>query len=149
MIGQYLDEATYTYVQALSRYQARDFEAACEFAAASGDRSRLVQILISRAFHSNTDHSTLCHRRIVYRSKKSYRGASNSADGLIVCSKSTQQKVPRSFTQAAHTAACSAECYVTRIGDSQVLNQEAIVGSNWYHETHAEWARHEYAAQQA
>lgn len=52
-ISQYLDEAKHAYVQALSRCQIRDFEAAREFAAASRSLSRVVEILISRTFHSN------------------------------------------------------------------------------------------------
>ena len=59
MIGQYLDEAKHTYIQALARYQARDFEEAGEFAAASNDLSRLVEILISRTFHSNSSYPKL------------------------------------------------------------------------------------------
>jgi hypothetical protein len=59
MIGQYLDEAKHTYMQALSRYQARDFEEAGQFAAASSDLSRLVEILISRTFHSNSSYPNL------------------------------------------------------------------------------------------
>jgi len=59
MIGQYLDEAKRTYVQALSRYQARDFEGAREFAAASNGLSRLVEILVSRTFHANTNYPKL------------------------------------------------------------------------------------------
>ena len=59
IIGQYLDEATHTYVQALSRYQAQDLEAARDLAAASSQLSRLVEILISRTFHSNTNSSKL------------------------------------------------------------------------------------------
>lgn len=55
-IGQYLDEAKHTYLQALSRYQGRDLEGACEFAAASISLSRLVEILISRSFDSNSDY---------------------------------------------------------------------------------------------
>jgi hypothetical protein len=57
--GQYLDEAKHTYVQALSRYEARDFEGAREFAAASSGLSRSVEILISRTFHSNNDYPKL------------------------------------------------------------------------------------------
>jgi hypothetical protein len=57
--GQYLDEAKHTYVQALSRYEARDFEGAREFAAASSGLSRSVEILISRTFHSNNEYPKL------------------------------------------------------------------------------------------
>ena len=58
-IGEYLDEAKHTYVQALTRYQACDFEGAREFAAASGDLSRMVEILISRTFHWSSDYPKL------------------------------------------------------------------------------------------
>ena len=56
MVAQYSDEAKHTYVQALSRYQDRDFEGARELAAASNGLSRLVEILVSKAFHSITEH---------------------------------------------------------------------------------------------
>ena len=59
IIYQYLDEAQHTYVQALSRYQARDFEGAREFAEASSSLSRAIEILISRNFHSNTNYPKL------------------------------------------------------------------------------------------
>lgn len=58
-IGQYLDEAKHTYVQALSRYQARDLEGAREFAGASSSLSRVVEILISRVCHSNSNYPRL------------------------------------------------------------------------------------------
>jgi hypothetical protein len=58
-IGQYLDEAKHTYVQALSRYQVRDFEGAREFAKASSGLSRVIEILISRTFHSSADYPKL------------------------------------------------------------------------------------------
>jgi len=59
MIGQYLDEAKHTYVQALSRHQVRDFEGARDFAAASSGLSRVVEILISRTFHSSINYPKL------------------------------------------------------------------------------------------
>jgi hypothetical protein len=58
-IGMYLDEAKHTYVQALTRYQARDFEGAREFAAASSSLSKAIEILISRTFHSSSDYPKL------------------------------------------------------------------------------------------
>jgi hypothetical protein len=58
-VYQYLDEAQHTYEQALSRYQAQDFEGAREFAAASNALSRLVEILVSRTFHSNINYPRL------------------------------------------------------------------------------------------
>lgn len=48
----YLQEAERVYVQTLGRYQARDFEGARECASASYHLSRMVEILVSRAFHS-------------------------------------------------------------------------------------------------
>jgi hypothetical protein len=48
----YLQEAERVYVQTLGRYQARDFEGARECATASYHLSRMVEILVSRAFHS-------------------------------------------------------------------------------------------------
>jgi hypothetical protein len=47
-IGQLLDEAKHTYVQALERFQVGKIAAAREFAAASVGLSRVVEILISR-----------------------------------------------------------------------------------------------------
>jgi hypothetical protein len=55
-LSEYLDEAEHTFVQALTRYEARDFEGARECVAASSGLSRLVEILISRTIRSNTDH---------------------------------------------------------------------------------------------
>jgi hypothetical protein len=56
LVGQYLDEARHTYTQALSRYQAGDFEGAREFAAASSGLYRLVDVLMSRTFHSSSNY---------------------------------------------------------------------------------------------
>lgn len=53
--GQYLDEAKHTYVQALSHFQVFDFEAAGEFAAASSNLSRVVEILLSNIFRPSGD----------------------------------------------------------------------------------------------
>lgn len=72
-LSDYLDEAEHTFVQAVSRYEARDFEGAREYVAASSDLSRLVEILISRTFSLNpsqskfvpplTDHVSACDDR--------------------------------------------------------------------------------------
>lgn len=51
-ILQYLHESKRTYMQALTRYQAWDFEGACECAAASDSLAQMVEILISGAFDS-------------------------------------------------------------------------------------------------
>ena len=49
---QYLQEAKKTYLQALGRYRAGDFEGAHECAAASFELSDMIETLISRTFHS-------------------------------------------------------------------------------------------------
>jgi uncharacterized protein YlxP (DUF503 family) len=54
-VGRYVDEAKHTYQQAVSRYQAQDLERARDFAAASIGLFRLVEILISRIYHSKTE----------------------------------------------------------------------------------------------
>lgn len=53
-IGQFLDEAKHTYEQSLARYEARNFVAASEFAAASVSLSRVVEIIISRTLRSDS-----------------------------------------------------------------------------------------------
>jgi hypothetical protein len=58
-IGQLLDEAKHTYVQALSRYDSRSFVAASEFASASVDLARIVEILVSRAVRSDSSLPSL------------------------------------------------------------------------------------------
>jgi hypothetical protein len=58
-IGQYLDQAKHTCGQALCQCQARDLAGAGELAAASSSLSRLVEILISRAFHPHSDYPKL------------------------------------------------------------------------------------------
>jgi hypothetical protein len=61
-IGQLLDEAKHTYVQALSRYDSRSFVAASEFAAASAGLVGVVEILISRAVRSDSSLPSLVPR---------------------------------------------------------------------------------------
>jgi len=51
-ILQYLHESKRTYMQALTRYQAWDFEGACECAAASESLAQIVEILIAGPFNS-------------------------------------------------------------------------------------------------
>ena len=58
-IGQFLDEAKHTYEQALSRYEARTFAAASEFAAASASLSRVVEIIMGRTLRSDTSFPSL------------------------------------------------------------------------------------------
>jgi hypothetical protein len=61
-IGQLLDEAKHTYVQALSRYDSRSFVAASEFASASAGLARVVGILISRTVRSDFSLPSLVPR---------------------------------------------------------------------------------------
>jgi hypothetical protein len=58
-IAQLLDEAKHTYVQALSRYDLRNFVAASEFAAASAGLVCVVEILISRSVRSDSSLPSL------------------------------------------------------------------------------------------
>jgi hypothetical protein len=76
-IGEYLDEAKHTYVQALTCYQARDFDGAREFAAASGDLSRMVEILISRTFHLSSESPKLVPMPPEHVSDRSDLGATS------------------------------------------------------------------------
>jgi hypothetical protein len=54
-----LDEAKHTYGQALALYEARDFEGALEFAAASRELSQALEIVISRVLRSDSLYPTL------------------------------------------------------------------------------------------
>jgi hypothetical protein len=54
-----LDEAKCTYEQALSLYEARDFEGALEFALASGDLFQALEIIISNGLRSDSLYPTL------------------------------------------------------------------------------------------
>jgi hypothetical protein len=74
-IGQLLDEAKHTYIQALSRYDSRSFVAASEFAAASTDLARVVEILISRTVRSDSSLPSL-----VPRPPDSFSQATDPAD---------------------------------------------------------------------
>jgi hypothetical protein len=58
-IGKFLDEAKHIYEQALSRYEARDFQAAQELGAASSFLSRVVEIVISGTLRSGSRYPTL------------------------------------------------------------------------------------------
>lgn len=46
-MGQYLEDAQHAYVQSLCRYEVLDFEGAREFASASTNLVRVVEILVS------------------------------------------------------------------------------------------------------
>jgi hypothetical protein len=52
-LAEYLDEAEHTFVQALARYEARDFEGAREYIAASASLCCLVEIFLSRTMRAN------------------------------------------------------------------------------------------------
>lgn len=58
-ISQFLDESKHTYQQALSGYEARNFAAAAEFAAASASLSRVVEIIMARTLRSDTSFPSL------------------------------------------------------------------------------------------
>jgi hypothetical protein len=53
-ISQFLNEAKHTYEQALSHYGCEELEGAKEFAAASGDLSQIVEILIARTLRTDS-----------------------------------------------------------------------------------------------
>jgi hypothetical protein len=55
-VGEFLDEAEHTFVQTLARYEARDFEGAREYIAASSALCWLTEILLSRNFRSTPSH---------------------------------------------------------------------------------------------
>jgi len=58
-ISQFLQEAKRTYEQALNRYEARDFESAREFGAASNSLSLVVELIISRTLRSDTTYPSM------------------------------------------------------------------------------------------
>jgi hypothetical protein len=53
-ISQFLDEAKHTYIQALARFSADDFVGAKEFAEASVNLSRIVEIIVARTLRSDS-----------------------------------------------------------------------------------------------
>lgn len=58
-VSQILDEAKHTYQQALSHYEAEDFEGALEFASASDCLSGVVEVVVSRTLRSDTSYPSL------------------------------------------------------------------------------------------
>lgn len=58
-VGQLFDESKYTYQQALASYQKQDFAVAGEFAAASGELSRSVELIASRTLRVESNSPTL------------------------------------------------------------------------------------------
>jgi hypothetical protein len=55
-LSEFLDEAEHTFVQALGRCEARDFEGASEYIAASTSLCWLTEILLSRRLRSPSSH---------------------------------------------------------------------------------------------
>jgi hypothetical protein len=58
-VSQMFDESRHTYQQAVSSYQKQDYAVASEFAAASGELSRSVEVVVSRILRVNSSYPTL------------------------------------------------------------------------------------------
>ena len=58
-LGQLLTESKHTYQQAISNYQKQEYAVANEFAAASGELSRSVELLVSRNLRADSSYPTL------------------------------------------------------------------------------------------
>jgi hypothetical protein len=58
-VSQMFDESRHTYQQAVSSYQKQDYAVANEFAAASGELSRSVEVDISRILRVDSSYPTL------------------------------------------------------------------------------------------
>lgn len=58
-VSQMFEESRHTYQQAVSRYQKQDYAVASEFAAASGELSRSVEVDISRILRVDSSSPTL------------------------------------------------------------------------------------------
>ena len=58
-ISQFLDEAKHTYEQALARFARADYTGAQEFAEASGNLSRVVEIVMARTLRSDNSLPSL------------------------------------------------------------------------------------------
>jgi hypothetical protein len=58
-LGQLLAESKHTYQQAISNYQKQEYAVANEFAAASGELSRSVELLVSRNLRADPNYPTL------------------------------------------------------------------------------------------
>lgn len=58
-VSQMFDESKHTYQQAVSSYQKQDYAVASEFAAASGELSRSVEVAVSRILRVDASSPTL------------------------------------------------------------------------------------------
>jgi len=58
-VSELFDEAMHTYQQAVSSYERQDYEVASEFAAASGELSRCVEVVVSRILRSDAVYPRL------------------------------------------------------------------------------------------
>jgi len=58
-LSQLFNESKYTYQQAISNYQKQEYAVANEFAAASGELSRSVELLVSRTLRADSSYPTL------------------------------------------------------------------------------------------
>jgi hypothetical protein len=58
-LGQLLTESKHTYQQAILNYQKQEYAVADEFAAASGELSRSVELLVSRNLRADSNYPTL------------------------------------------------------------------------------------------
>ncbi len=58
-VSQLFEEAMHTYQQAVSNYEKQDFEVASEFATASGELSRCVELVVSRILRSDSGYPRL------------------------------------------------------------------------------------------
>jgi hypothetical protein len=58
-VSQLFNESKHTYQQAVSNYEKQDYAVASEFAAASGELSRSVEVVVSRTLRADTNYPTL------------------------------------------------------------------------------------------
>lgn len=58
-VSELFDEAMHTYQQAVSNYERQDYEVASEFATASGELSRCVEVVVSRILRSDSGYPRL------------------------------------------------------------------------------------------
>ena len=58
-VSQLFNESKYTYQQAVSNYERQDYAVASEFAAASGELSRSVEVVVSRTLRADANYPTL------------------------------------------------------------------------------------------
>jgi len=58
-VSQLFSESKYTYQQAISNYQKQEYGVASEFAAASGELSRSVEVVVSKTMRADSSYPTL------------------------------------------------------------------------------------------